>query len=146
MEKLWFYICFEKWGRDFSSLCCSHVGCARDAIYFSETDVKLQGALHPANDCRFSLLIVESCNARWGFQMVSSARSSLAWCCPLLNILPIYNPSKSKMLPQEHGDQYQPSLFWNCWHLDASNNCRMAALTQTADCLHPQDKCDQCCH
>ena len=146
MENLWFYICFEKWGGVFWSLYCSHMGCGRDAIYFSETDVKLQETLHPANDCRFSLLITESCNARWCLQMVSSAISSPAWQCLLLNIFPAYNLSKSQMLPQEHGDRYQPPLFWNCWHLDKSTNCRMAALVQTADCLHPKDKCDQCCH
>lgn len=45
MEKLKFYICFEKWEGDSSSLCCSHMGCARDAIYSSEADVKLQEVL-----------------------------------------------------------------------------------------------------
>lgn len=146
MEKLLFCICFEKGRRVFSSLYCSHMGCARDVTYFSETDVKLQEAWHPANDCRFSLLIVESCNARWCFQMVSSARSSLAWRCLLLNNLPTHNPSKSQMLPQECGNRYQPPLFWNCWHLDKSKNCGMAAVMQTANCLHPKDKCNQCCH
>lgn len=144
MEKLWSRVALRS-GEEVSQICTVHTWVLPQMLF---TALKRMWShrkpyTQMTADSHHSL---ESCNARWRFQMVSSARSSLAWRCLLLNILPAYNPLKSQMLPQECGDKYQPLLFRNCWHLNESKDCRLAALMQRANCLHLKETCDQCCH
>lgn len=58
----------------------------------------------------------------------------------LLNILPTYNPPKSKMLPWKRGAGYEPPIFWSCWQLDVPRHCRLAALMQLTEaaCIQGQ--------
>lgn len=119
-------------GKEIPQACIAHTWVVLEILFTPEAVVKPQEVLPCITHDR-------ELQCQWCFQTAPTASSGLVLLS--LNILPTYNPPKSKMLPwMLPGDGYEAPLFWSCWQLDVPKHCRVAALMQLSEaaCIQGQ--------
>lgn len=125
-------------GKEISQACIVHTWVVPEMLFTPVKQVWSHRKSHPA------LLMTESCSAKWCFQTAPTASSGLVLLS--LNILPTYNPPKSKILPLKHGDgcEHPSSGGADSWMCPSIADWQLWCSFQRLPAS--KDKCEQCFH